>query len=93
MRVPSSDESKFDCISLLRHQKRCDVIGPPRQRAIGEKNMSKILGIALLLATSAAFATPVMVCPEIDPGSAFAGLTMLAATLAVVRGRRAKKQK
>lgn len=35
--------------------------------------------------------TDVAAAPEIDPASAFAGLTMLAGGLAVLRGRRVKK--
>lgn len=35
--------------------------------------------------------TPPAAAPEIDPASAFSGLTLLLGGLAVVRGRRAKK--
>jgi hypothetical protein len=34
-----------------------------------------------------------LIAPEIDAGSAMAGMTMLLAGLAIVRGRRAKKSK
>jgi hypothetical protein len=61
--------------------------------------MSKVLGFVLLLAaSSAALAShggPPSWCfkaPEIDPGSAMAGLTMLAGSLAVIRGRRSKNK-
>jgi hypothetical protein len=33
-----------------------------------------------------------MSAPEIDPASAMAGLTMLAGSLAVIRGRRSKNK-
>jgi hypothetical protein len=56
--------------------------------------MSKVFGFVLLLVASGnAMAVGLPFCPvgvpEIDPGSAVAGLTMLAGTLAVIRGRRA----
>jgi hypothetical protein len=61
--------------------------------------MSKVLGFVLLLSASgAALAShgwPPPWCfkaPEIDPASAMAGLTMLAGSLAVIRGRRTKNK-
>jgi hypothetical protein len=67
--------------------------------------MSKVLGFVVLLTASAsAFAGghhdpswwgPPGWCfkaPEIDPASAMAGLTMLAGSLAVIRGRRSKNK-
>jgi hypothetical protein len=57
--------------------------------------MIKTLSLAVALMTvatiAAATAAPPTSAPEIDPASAMAGLTMLAGTLAVLRGRRAKK--
>jgi hypothetical protein len=61
--------------------------------------MSKVLGFVLLLAASSAALAghhePPSWCfraPEIDPGSAMAGLSMLAGSLAVIRGRRSKNK-
>jgi hypothetical protein len=61
--------------------------------------MSKVLGFVLLLAASGAAMAhhggPPPWCfkaPEIDPGSAMAGLSMLAGSLAVIRGRRSKNK-
>ena len=60
--------------------------------------MSKVLRFVLLLAASAsalASHEPPSWCfkaPEIDPGSAMAGLTMLAGSLAVIRGRRSSNK-
>jgi hypothetical protein len=67
--------------------------------------MSKFIGfVVLLVAAGSALAGgdhnhffnppwqwPVK-APELDPASAVAGLTMLAGTLAVIRGRRAKNK-
>jgi hypothetical protein len=39
------------------------------------------------------FSPPAVKAPEIDPGSAMAGLTMLAGGLAVLRGRRRAEAK
>jgi hypothetical protein len=71
--------------------------------------MTKTVGLAILLFGMASLAsagvdqdkTPVwcppppkqMKAPEIDPASAMAGLTMLTGGLAVLRGRRSKKEK
>jgi hypothetical protein len=63
--------------------------------------MSEVLGFVLLLAASASALAgdpshgPPSWCfkaPEIDPASAMAGLTMLAGSLAVIRGRRSKNK-
>lgn len=62
--------------------------------------MSKHIGLAALLLVASvgtAFAGDFghhlhwWNCPEIDPASALSGLTMLAGTLAVLRGRRAPR--
>jgi hypothetical protein len=72
-----------------------------------ERKMSKVIGFVLLMAVAGSvlaggppphFGPPPpswpwpFRAPEIDPASAFAGLTMLAGTLAVIRGRRAKNK-
>lgn len=59
--------------------------------------MSKILGIAtLLLVTGTSFAfgddSHKMICPEIDPASATAWLTLFGGALSVICGRRNRKQ-
>jgi hypothetical protein len=68
--------------------------------------MSKFIGFVVLLAAAGSafagadhnhfFNLPPWLCPvkapELDPASAVAGLTMLAGTLAVIRGRRAKNK-
>jgi len=63
--------------------------------------MSKVLGFVLLMAASASALAGgpshglppwCFKAPEIDPGSAMAALTMLAGSLAVIRGRRSKNK-
>jgi hypothetical protein len=53
----------------------------------------KIIGSAILLAaiSGAAMAINIDPVPEIDPASAYSGLTLLAGALLVLRGHRAKK--
>jgi hypothetical protein len=56
-----------------------------------ESFMMKVVGTVLLLLTAFdAFARmPIpFKCPEIDPASAFAGLTLFVGALAVLRGRK-----
>jgi hypothetical protein len=54
--------------------------------------MLKTAGTVVLLLTAVnAYAGIPFRCPEIDPASAFAGFTMLVGTLAVLRGRKARK--
>jgi hypothetical protein len=69
-----------------------------------EREMSKVIGFVVLLAVTGSalaggpghyFGPPSFPyfpfkAPEIDPASAVAALTMLAGTLAVIRGRRVK---
>jgi hypothetical protein len=71
-----------------------------------ERTMSKVIGFVLLMAVAGSalaggpphfdpgppFGPWPFRAPEIDPASAFAGLTMLAGTLAVIRGRRSKSK-
>jgi hypothetical protein len=54
--------------------------------------MTKTISFGLLLLTAAqcALAVPTT-APEIDPGSAMTGLTLLAGAMLVLRGRRLKK--
>jgi hypothetical protein len=53
--------------------------------------MTKTISFGLLLLTVAQGALAVSASPEIDPGSAMTGLTLLAGALVVLRGRRLKK--
>jgi hypothetical protein len=65
-----------------------------------EREMSKVIGFVLLLAVTGSAVAGIghhpyfppfpFKAPEIDPASAVAALTMLAGTLAVIRGRRVK---
>jgi len=51
----------------------------------------KIIGSSILLAAISGTALAVTAAPEIDPASAFSGLTLLAGALMMLRGRRASK--
>jgi hypothetical protein len=55
-------------------------------------NSKWLLTFVLLAAPVAAFAVaPLTIAPEIDPGSAMSGLTLLAGCLVVLRGRKSRK--
>jgi hypothetical protein len=49
--------------------------------------MRRIIGMALIMAATAAFALAADV-PEIDPGSATSALALLAGAALIIRGRR-----
>jgi hypothetical protein len=50
--------------------------------------MRRIIGMALIMAATAAIALAVGGAPEIDPGSATSALALLAGAALIIRGRR-----
>ena len=50
--------------------------------------MRRIIGMALIMAATAAIALAVGDAPEIDPGSATSALALLAGAALIIRGRR-----
>jgi hypothetical protein len=53
--------------------------------------MSKFVGAILILVSVSSVAMAASAVPEIDPASAFSGLTLIAGSLMMLRGRRVKK--
>lgn len=53
--------------------------------------MLRVIGAIVMLASVSGVAMAATAVPEIDPASAFTGLTLMAGSLMMLRGRRIKK--